>query len=239
MLDVHPAHHAAHSWRDFFIHIATIVLGLLIAVSLEQTVEYFHHRHQRQELYAGILSDAHLMLSDVDQNSRAYARQIEDLNARIQQVQQAISLHRKLDPPAYRPALPTNTIKIGNIEAATSSGLLQLLPQDEVVALTEPEVGVAHSEALRQRAQDATRKRLAFEQRFQASYPAGTFDFSAATPAQLDQYLGLLLDERVLMADLQDYLGLMRRGTVAFIGGQRNIDKVREAEEGSPASPSR
>ena len=36
MLDVHPAHHAANTWRDFFIHIATIVLGLLIAVSLEQ-----------------------------------------------------------------------------------------------------------------------------------------------------------------------------------------------------------
>ena len=31
MLDVHPAHHAASSWKEFFIHIATIVLGLLIA----------------------------------------------------------------------------------------------------------------------------------------------------------------------------------------------------------------
>ena len=46
MLDVHPAHHAASTWRDFFIHIATIVLGLLIAVSLEQTVEYIHHRRE-------------------------------------------------------------------------------------------------------------------------------------------------------------------------------------------------
>jgi hypothetical protein len=46
MLDVHPPHHAAATWRDFFIHIATIVIGLLIAVGLEQTVEHFHHRHQ-------------------------------------------------------------------------------------------------------------------------------------------------------------------------------------------------
>ena len=50
MLDVHPAPHAAHSWRDFFIHIATIVIGLLIAIGLEQTVEYFHHRHQLHQL---------------------------------------------------------------------------------------------------------------------------------------------------------------------------------------------
>ena len=47
MLDVHPPHEAAHTWKDFFIHIATICVGLLIAVSLEQTVELFHHRHQR------------------------------------------------------------------------------------------------------------------------------------------------------------------------------------------------
>ena len=39
MLDVHPPHHATHGWRDFFIHIATICVGLLIAVGLEQTVE--------------------------------------------------------------------------------------------------------------------------------------------------------------------------------------------------------
>ncbi|MBW4040410.1 MAG: hypothetical protein HIU91_16440 [Acidobacteria bacterium] len=52
MLDVHPPHEAAHTWKDFFIHIATIVVGLLIAVGLEQTVEFFHHRHQLREVRA-------------------------------------------------------------------------------------------------------------------------------------------------------------------------------------------
>jgi hypothetical protein len=50
MLEVHPAHHAASSWKEFFIHIATIVLGLLIAVGLEQAVEYFHHRGEVREV---------------------------------------------------------------------------------------------------------------------------------------------------------------------------------------------
>ena len=50
MLDVHPPHEAAHTWKDFFIHIATIVIGLIIAVGLEQTVEFFHHRHQAHQL---------------------------------------------------------------------------------------------------------------------------------------------------------------------------------------------
>jgi len=50
MLDVHAPHKAVHTWNDFFIHLATIVIGLLIAVGLEQTVEYFHHRHQVAEI---------------------------------------------------------------------------------------------------------------------------------------------------------------------------------------------
>jgi hypothetical protein len=50
MLDVHPAHHAASSWKEFLIHIATIVLGLLIAVGLEQAVEHFHHRREVAEV---------------------------------------------------------------------------------------------------------------------------------------------------------------------------------------------
>jgi hypothetical protein len=63
MLDVHPPDHAAHTWRDFFIHIATIVIGLLIAIGLEQSVEYFHHRHQvaetRRALYNERLINIH------------------------------------------------------------------------------------------------------------------------------------------------------------------------------------
>jgi hypothetical protein len=49
MLDVHPPHESAHTWRDFFIHIATIVIGLLIAIGLEQAVELVHHHHQLQK----------------------------------------------------------------------------------------------------------------------------------------------------------------------------------------------
>jgi hypothetical protein len=44
-MEVHAPHEPIHTWRDFFIHIATITIGLLIAIALEQTVEWIHHRH--------------------------------------------------------------------------------------------------------------------------------------------------------------------------------------------------
>jgi hypothetical protein len=49
MIDIHPPHHGAITRRDFFIHLFIVVLGILIAIGLKQTVEYFHHRHQVAE----------------------------------------------------------------------------------------------------------------------------------------------------------------------------------------------
>ena len=49
MLDVHPPEHGIHGFRDFFLHLFTITVGLLIAIGLEQSVEAIHHRHQRRE----------------------------------------------------------------------------------------------------------------------------------------------------------------------------------------------
>jgi len=57
MLEVHPPQHAAHGWRDFLIHIVTIVIGLLIALGLEQTAEGFHHRTQVQEAREAIAQE--------------------------------------------------------------------------------------------------------------------------------------------------------------------------------------
>jgi hypothetical protein len=72
MLDVHPPHHAASTLRDFFIHIATIVIGLLIAIGLEQTVEHFHHRHQvadtREALEAEKKENIHLFHDNVTEH---------------------------------------------------------------------------------------------------------------------------------------------------------------------------
>lgn len=52
MLEVHPPSEPVHGWRDFLIHLATITIGLLIALSLEGCVEFWHHRslvHEAEE----------------------------------------------------------------------------------------------------------------------------------------------------------------------------------------------
>ena len=48
MIDVHVPEKSEHTWTDFFIHIGTIAVGLLLAIGLEQGVEWLHHRHERR-----------------------------------------------------------------------------------------------------------------------------------------------------------------------------------------------
>jgi hypothetical protein len=71
MLEVHPPHHAASTWRDFLIHMATIVLGLLIAIGLEQAVEALHRNHERRALEQDMRAESErnlpILRQDLDQ----------------------------------------------------------------------------------------------------------------------------------------------------------------------------
>ena len=51
MLDVHRPHESSHIWRDFFIDIAVVVLGLLIAVALGQGVERVKEHYELNKTY--------------------------------------------------------------------------------------------------------------------------------------------------------------------------------------------
>ena len=49
MIDVHPPQKRIHGVGEFFLHLFTITIGLLIALALENAAGAVHHRHQRQE----------------------------------------------------------------------------------------------------------------------------------------------------------------------------------------------
>jgi hypothetical protein len=58
MLEVHPIGELRGGWREFAFHIATITVGLLIAVALEQSVEALHQVHQRHQLQHDLREEA-------------------------------------------------------------------------------------------------------------------------------------------------------------------------------------
>ena len=72
MLDVHPPHQSTHTWRDFFIHIATIVVGLIIAVGLEQLVERIHQSYELRETRESLASELESNRAHLASNQREW-----------------------------------------------------------------------------------------------------------------------------------------------------------------------
>ena len=137
MLDVHPAHHAASSWKEFFTHIATIVLGLLIAVGLEQTVEYFHHRYEVAETRKALEIERRI-------NINHFAMQTEEFHRFVPKLETDLAIFRFLKAHPHAPAEqwpgrfsgthlgPSLTYADARWNTAKQDNVLVLMPGPEV-----------------------------------------------------------------------------------------------------------
>jgi hypothetical protein len=134
-IDMHAPHQLVHTWRDFFIHIATIAVGLLLAVALEQSIEAIHHRNQRlkleAEMHAVFESDAKVDDEDLRKLGR-FRAYLAELRAAIQ-----ARLEGKASPSAPAADDPRMAILIiypslAPYEAAKENGTVALLPTDRL-----------------------------------------------------------------------------------------------------------
>ena len=144
MLDVHAPHESVHTWKDFFIHIATISIGLLIAIGLEQTVEHFHRLHQldqaRQELKTE-LEDNRKMIDRIRADGQEMNAQLEKNMALLHASQvshQAIGQPLAYDARAHWPL-------DGPWQVARQNGSLSLMPHAELDRYTYVHEGIAAS----------------------------------------------------------------------------------------------
>jgi hypothetical protein len=136
MIDIHDAHHAASSWKEFFIHIATIVLGLLIAVGLEQGVEYIHHRNQASEARA-------LLRTERDQNRASLEI---DFYATIHNQHDLLDDLAVLDRLKTHSLLPTDKLLFARPAYGFFQGEWKAVQQSGVIAYLSPAdlTGVAY-----------------------------------------------------------------------------------------------
>lgn len=84
-MDVHPLHGGIHSWRDFFVHLIVITLGLLIALGLEGIVEWGHNRHLVHTAEANLTAE-------LQENRRTLAGDLRFLNAAQKQFQSDLAI---------------------------------------------------------------------------------------------------------------------------------------------------
>jgi hypothetical protein len=98
VLEVHPPNEPVHGWRDFLIHLATITIGLLIALSLEGCVEFWHHRSLVHEAEAS-------MQIEIESNARQLQGALDDVRKEQDFLKKDIAVMKKI---IANPKVPNN-----------------------------------------------------------------------------------------------------------------------------------
>jgi hypothetical protein len=222
MLDVHAPHGGVHTWKDFWIHLGTIAAGLLIAISLEQSVEALHRLHERH-----VLEDE--LRVEGEDNKTAAEVDVTYYDARLRFL---LGLRRDIDtmiatggkanltfrafkaPPAGHGMSPgTTTLNLNSTvwDTAKADGRLALLP--DAVNKT---FGVLYHHKEQVDEQQVTysgisKRRSSFQGQFSDLATPATPVLSRMSEAELREFRGLIMD------DLQETTSL-RFITLNFLG---------------------
>jgi hypothetical protein len=236
MFEPHAPHEAIQTWRGFFIHIATIVVGLIIAVGLEQTVEYFHHRHQRnylEEQMREVLEDDTRLIANDTIGLKAFRAYLVELQLAINARRHALSTPAA--PPRNDPisALYLRLPSLAPYEAAKDNGTTALLSNQRIRLYNRIALQRSLTLAVVNQWLDDLAAMNAFKKRFDpivettglvgdAQSPA---DLASLSPAELTEY-------QVLVGNLinrTDYLVIRLR----FVGAECRaiLDGVRDENE--------
>jgi len=79
-MDIHPVHGPVNSVKDFFVHLAIITIGILIALSLEGLLEWAHHKTLVHEARENILTEVRKNKESIDNELAELKKREDELN---------------------------------------------------------------------------------------------------------------------------------------------------------------
>lgn len=218
-----------HTWKAFFIHIATIVVGLFIAVALEQSVEAISRHHERVALRSDLSQETHQIIGDTRSSAAAHLYEARWLATRIAQAQTAIRDHRPIGSGATNDMPNYLSPDIPIWRSAKAGGRVALLSKEEVSAFAEIEYVQAHVEELEATKSAARYAVRSFNRQF-ASAAAGEPDFTLATPDELRTYLGLLTRVYEAIDAYVHWLGILEGAEMAVADGRISLEEIYASE---------
>jgi hypothetical protein len=227
MLDVHPAHHAATTWRDFFIHIATIVLGLLIAIGLEQTVEFFHHRHQRHQLREDLRNEAEAHIKRLQAEEKINAADVAWYRDVLRAGREAAVVDGWVTFTLPLRGSRTGYISVpanGVWSAAKASGSAAVLPAEEIALWDYIDNGTAVTMKSFDSREESLKVAYAFAERKGISTaPGSTLHLSVDDRDELMRAFARLVEDTYILERNDAY----RQGAIrGILNGAKTVDEL-------------
>ena len=180
-MEVHAPHEPIHTWRDFFIHIITITIGLLIALGLEAAVEALHHRHLREAARENLRAE-------IQQNQQDFPKDLRALEGETRELKDNITLLQRLRK--HQKAGLNDKLHFDWFWNSTSDTAWQTAKDTGALALMDNDV-VQQYDSLYSQQQLVDRAALELTQSMNRALIPLTVepDLNALTPAQIDELI--------------------------------------------------
>jgi hypothetical protein len=230
MIDIHVPQ-ATHTWKGFWIHLGTITIGLLIAISLEQSVEQLHHLHQRHQLEEDLRAEAAKNIATLDHNYHnldnymAWASGLRDTVNAMHASGGKIKLPY---PPRPDPAQTITTMPSSSAwTTAQASALVDLLPREEAKMYDRVYYELKQYSDVQAIRQDQINEETFFLARFGPVTLAPLKpDLSRMSVDQLDQFSDLLTNDLVATRGFRSRFDILCAAEKAVVNGGKTEDDV-------------
>lgn len=154
-MDIELPEKPIHSVKDFFIHIFTITVGILIALGLEQAVEAYHHRQLADEARANIITELRDNKHNLDSVRNGIPKVLKEPQETLKLVNQALA-HSLTKTPPMGLHLDLVTLTSTSWTTAQAVGALSYMHYQEVKEFSEAYQVQQRFEAVQKTAFDAT-----------------------------------------------------------------------------------
>ncbi len=204
MIDVHAPHERISGFKDFLLHLLTITIGLLIALSLEGAVEWQHNRHLVRDAEAGLRGEIRSNAEGIG----ALRKQVKDENRQLDDDLIAV---RKMQAHPQTHEHMGFTFRMSSFDqmawkTAQTTGAFGYMPYEDASAFADIYNVQDEVYKVQQEAVDDVLKAASLI----VAQPEG----STPTQAQLDQVtdrIGLIKMRLVLLGNLIDELDRVYR----------------------------
>jgi hypothetical protein len=139
MLDVHLPHKGIHGFWEFFIHLFTITVGLLIATQIESCVEWRHHVHLAEEARASLRAEIQKNQNDLKGMVPGLKKWLEQIDADLA-IMERIQEHPEDMKNQHAPlAINFSVVSMSDTawRTAQSTGALAYMPYEEAEQYTQ------------------------------------------------------------------------------------------------------
>ncbi len=222
-MEVHAPHEPLHTWRDFWVHLGTITIGLLIAISLEQSVEALHHLHQRHQLEEDLRAEGERNVEIVQKDQQEFAAMREwelGLRKNVDAMRASggkVGFSYAANPVPGQPTVPSDSVWT----TAKESMLVVQLPGTEAEMYSRLDL---QHKLLQDRIDhwlEVKAEMKEFEDNFDDAEPGSEPDLSRMSADELRSYSMLLTKDVAARDDVQFRLNNFLRLDRAVLEGAR------------------